>query len=194
VLGLGRLHDIPGLIVSGVHGAETWHEGRLDTRTEPDGIADLRAHLPELIEEIAPEAWLEDKRLSLVVHTRRTRDPEAALAALAEPVTSAAERAGLDVHPGKMVLEIRIPNLSKADAMGSLLATERAGALFAGDDIGDLPAFAAVRDWAGHGGRTGVTIGIGENARVRAATDVQLESAYELFAALGDLTERVVDH
>ncbi|HEY1487271.1 MAG TPA: trehalose-phosphatase [Micromonosporaceae bacterium] len=189
VLELGQLAAVPGLIVSGVHGAETWHGGTLHTRTEPDGLAELRNRLPALLAEVDPDAWLEDKRLSLVVHTRRTADPSGALAALTGPVADLAERAGLEAHPGKMVLEIRIPNLSKADAMNTLLATGRSGALFAGDDIGDLPAFAAVRAWAGRTGHPGVTIGVGENGDVRAATDVQLDSAYELFALLGKLAE-----
>ena len=71
VLRLGDLAEIPGVIVSGVHGAETWHEGQLSTRAEPAGIADLRAQLPPVLVAEDPAVWLEDKRLSLVVHTRQ---------------------------------------------------------------------------------------------------------------------------
>jgi len=177
------------VIVSGVHGAETWHEGELSTRAEPAGIADLRTQLPPVLHAEDPAVWLEDKRLSLVVHTRQTPDPVGALTRLAPGVTHLAEQAGLEVHPGKSVLEIRIRDLSKADAVNTLLAKAPSAAMFAGDDIGDLPAFEAIHSWAERTGNPGVAVAVGDLVEVRAATDVHVASAYELAQILGELAD-----
>ncbi|MDQ1718260.1 MAG: trehalose 6-phosphate phosphatase [Pseudonocardiales bacterium] len=190
VVELGGLERIPGVLVSGLHGAETWHEGQLLTRDEPAGISALRAVLPPLLDRVDPGVWLEDKRLSLVVHTRRAADPEHSLQILTQPVTALAAEHDLDVVGGKFVLEIRIPALSKADAVSSLLNEHTRAAMFCGDDLGDLPAFEAIRSWAADSGHTGVTIAVGEVPQVRMAADLQLDSPEELAELLSDLADQ----
>jgi trehalose 6-phosphate phosphatase len=184
VLALGGLDRIPGLLVSGLHGAETWQNGELSTRDEPPGLAELRTLLPPLL---PPEAWLEDKRLSLVVHTRRAERPEQLLAELNRFVPRLAAEHGLEAHPGKLVIEIRIPELSKATALDRLLAEEPSAALFAGDDLGDLPAVRTVREWGARTGRPALTIAVGEVAELAAATDRTLADPAELAALLAEL-------
>jgi trehalose 6-phosphate phosphatase len=184
VLELGGLHDIDGLIASGLHGAETWRAGRLSTLDEPAGMPALRAALPKLLPE---RVWVEDKRLSLVVHTRQAADPERMLAELAGPIGRLAAEHGLDTHPGKLVLELRIPELSKATALNQLLTEQTTAALFAGDDLGDLPALAAVRSWSQRTGRPGRTVAIGELPELRAAADLALDTPAELAELLAGL-------
>ena len=87
---------------------------------------------------------LEDKGLALVVHTRPARDPAGALERLAAPVAELAAGAGLEVHPGRLVLEVRPPGFDKRGAVLSLCQPAPSAVLFAGDDVGDLPAFDAV--------------------------------------------------
>jgi trehalose 6-phosphate phosphatase len=92
-----------------------------------------------------PGVWIEDKRLSLVVHTRRAADPAGALAALRAPVTALCEELGLECHDGKLVLEVRLPGFDKGAALRALVAeTGPRQVLYAGDDVGDLPAFAEI--------------------------------------------------
>jgi trehalose 6-phosphate phosphatase len=184
VLALGGLDRIPGLVVSGLHGAETWQDGELNTRDEPPGLAELRSLLPPLL---PPEAWLEDKRLSLVVHARRAAQPEQLLAELNRFVPRLAAEHGLAAHPGKLVIEIRIPELSKATALDRLLAEDPSAALFAGDDLGDLPAVRTVREWADRTGRPTLTIAVGEVAELAAVTDRTLADPAELAALLAEL-------
>jgi trehalose 6-phosphate phosphatase len=185
VLALGpELAGIENLLVSGLHGAETWRHGRLDTLPEPAGMAGLRAALPALL---PPDVWLEDKRLSLVVHTRQAARPEQALAELHEPVSRLAAEHGLETHPGKLVLEIRIPGPSKATALDSLLSADTPAALFAGDDLGDLPAVAAMRAWSERTGRPCCAIAVGEVAQLIEVADVPLASPAELAVALAGL-------
>jgi len=184
VLELAGLQRIPGLVVSGLQGAETWRDGELHTRDEPPGLAELRTVLPPLL---PAGVWLEDKRLSLVVHTRRAAQPEQALAELNRFLPRLAAEHGLEAHPGKQVIEIRIPELSKATALDRLLAEDPPAALFAGDDLGDLPAVRTVREWARRTGRPALTISVGAVAELAAATDRSLADPAELATVLSEL-------
>ncbi len=187
VLELGGLHDIPDLIVSGLHGAEQWHGGELRTRDEPAGLAQLRQSLPAVLRETGDGVWLEDKRLSLVVHVRQSADPRRALAELADRLPALVTAHELEIHPGKLVLEIRIPNLSKATALEQLLGHDPSAAIFGGDDLGDLPAIDAVSRWLARTGRPGLTIAVGEVAELHEVADCAVESPAELAALLAGL-------
>ncbi len=186
-LELGGLHSIERLVISGLHGAETWQDGNLHTQDEPPGLAVLRTSLPPLLRGTDDQVWLEDKRLSLVVHTRQAADPEAALAELADRLPDLVAEQGLELHPGKQVLEIRIPGPSKATALAELLTAGTSAALFAGDDLGDLPAFGAVTAWAAATGRPGLTVAVGELAELRRTADTAVADPAELAELLSRL-------
>ncbi|MEO6501330.1 MAG: trehalose-phosphatase [Jatrophihabitantaceae bacterium] len=187
VLELGGLAAIPDVVVSGLHGAETWQHGALLTRDEPAGLAALRTSLPPLLRQAGDGVWLEDKRLSLVVHARQAADPERVLTELSTWLPPLVAEQGLALHPGKLVLEIRIPDLSKATALGQLLTPSTSAALFGGDDFGDLPALAAVSAWAAATGRPALTIAVGELAELRRAADCAVGSPAELAGLLAGL-------
>jgi trehalose 6-phosphate phosphatase len=157
---LGGLADVPGIVVAGLYGIETWQDGSLVTPDTPDAIERLRKRLPELLagDGAHPDLWIEDKRLSLVVHARRAANPGAALATVRDDVTELAGELGLEVHPGRDVLELRLPGYDKAAAL-QRLAADRAGVLYVGDDLGDLPAFAEIRQMRA-AGRTAYGIGV----------------------------------
>jgi trehalose 6-phosphate phosphatase len=184
VLRLGELTRIPGLLVSGLHGAETWRDGELSTRDEPPGLAALRTLLPP---RLPAGVRLEDKRLSLVLHTRQAERPEQVLAELDRFVPALAAEHGLQAHPGKLVIEIRIPDLSKATALTALLSEDTTAALFAGDDLGDLPAVRQVRQWGERTGRPVVTVAVGGVGELIAATDLALAGPAELAELLAEL-------
>lgn len=187
VLRLGGLAAIPGLVVSGVHGAETWREGKLRSSDEAPGMDVLRAELPPRLPD---GVWLEDKRLSLVLHTRQAADPDAALDQLSSFVPGLVAAQGLETHPGKQVLEIRTPGLSKATALRELLSANTTAAFYAGDDLGDLPAIEAVRSWATRTGKPGITVAVGAVADLLAQVDVAVDSPTELARLLASLLDR----
>ena len=142
VVELADLGDVPGLVVLGQYGAQRWSTAGLTTPDPLPGVAQARAELPGLLE---PEgAQLEDKGISLVVHTRPAADPSGALTRLGPAVRELAGRAGLEVHPGRLVLELRPPGYDKGGALLSLCTPPPGAVLFAGDDLGDLPAFDTV--------------------------------------------------
>jgi len=151
VVKLGDLDAIPGVTVVGLYGAETWSGGELTTLPTPESTLQLRERLPTLLRFAATDgAWIEDKRLSLVVHARTAADPAAALAALRPAVRQIADELDIEMHEGRDVLELRLPGYDKGGALRRLVGDARA-VLFAGDDLGDLPAFAAIRDLRAQG-------------------------------------------
>lgn len=144
VVELAGLQDVPGLVVLGQYGAQRWHGGALTAAPPVAGIRQARAVLPGMLG--AEGATLEDKGLSLVVHTRQSRDPHGALARLTPSVATMAALFGLEAHPGRLVLELRPPGFDKGAALRSLCGDGTSAVLFAGDDVGDLPAFDVVEE------------------------------------------------
>ena len=148
---LGGFADHPGLgamVVLGQYGVERWDAatGVFDLPPEPPEVTAAGDELPELLESLGlAEARVEHKGRALGVHTRELDDSAGAFDQLLEPVGALAERHGLTLEPGRQVLEIRAPGIDKGDALRDLVAEVDATAVvFAGDDLGDLPAFEAV--------------------------------------------------
>ncbi|MFC4013163.1 trehalose-phosphatase [Nonomuraea purpurea] len=170
VLELGPgLADVPGLVILGHYGFERWENGRISAPPPHPGVPRVEAELQLLLDSLGlREVMVEDKGRAVAVHTRRAPDPGAALAALREPLAKLADKHDLVVEPGRFVLELRPPGMDKGQAL-SLFLTERAArsVLFAGDDLGDLAAFEAVRAC----GLPGVTVCSG-SAEVTALTEL----------------------
>jgi len=188
---LGGLGGVPGLIVLGHYGWERWQGGELTSPPPPPGVAEARARLPRVLADAgAPEGTrVEDKGSAVAVHTRGTADPEGALAGLREPLAGLAAATGLICEPGRLVIELRPPGRDKGSALTALAAERKSGAiLFAGDDLGDLAAFAAVRALreAGHPGLT-VCSASGEVTELAAEADLVVAGPDGVVALLGSL-------
>jgi trehalose 6-phosphate phosphatase len=187
VLELGRLDAVPGLIIEGSYGAERWQAGQVSTPDTPASIDSLRRELPALLTTLStdPAVWIEDKRLSLVVHARQAADPEAALRPLREPMDALVTGLGLETHPGRNVIEVRLPGFDKGAALRRLLdETGRRRVLFAGDDLGDLPAFALLAELR-TAGRTAWSVAVASDEVPEVAAAAMLTVASP--AALVDL-------
>jgi trehalose 6-phosphate phosphatase len=179
VLRLGRFDTVPGLLIEGIYGAETWAGGELASPPTPAAIEAARAQLPDVLDAVPadPAVWIEDKRLSLVVHARRAADPDAALDRVREPVAALAATVGLQTHDGRQVIELRLPGFDKGRALRH--AAERTGAhivLYVGDDLGDVPAFKEIHALRAEG-CAAFSVGVlsGEVPELAELTDVQVE-------------------
>jgi trehalose 6-phosphate phosphatase len=185
VVALAGAADVDRLLVLGHYGEECWTRATgLTAPPEHPGVPEAR----RLLHERLPDgARIEDKGLSVALHTRSAADPDAALlraTALAEEV---AAETGLAVNHGRYVVELRAPGArDKGDAIRALVA-ERSptGLLFAGDDLVDLPAYEAVRAFGG----VGVFVDNPEAAAVRAYADVVLPDTDACVAFLHALAE-----
>jgi trehalose 6-phosphate phosphatase len=184
---LGELADVPGLVVDGLYGAESWSAGELRTRPTPAAISALRIQLPKTLAagEVDPAVWIEDKRLSLVVHTRGADDPEAALAALRAPLEALAAQLSVELHPGRDVFELRLPGYDKGATLRRLVAEHRPAAVFyAGDDVGDLPAFAQIRRLRAAGLVAWSAAVLSDEAQLGDAADIALDGPDALVGLL----------
>ena len=194
VLRLSGLADLPGLHVEGVYGAQSWHDGLLHTVDAPEALGALRSRLPAVVEDEprAGDVWIEDKHLSLVVHARRAADPQAVLDVLSARVTALAGELGLETHPGREVLEIRIPGFDKGTALSRLIALHRPRAvLYIGDDVGDVPAFDLVRTLRTElAAAYAVGVGGAEIPEVAAAVDLSVEDPDAVAELLRDIAAR----
>lgn len=190
VVELGGLAAVPGLVVEGQYGAEHWADGTLTSPDEPAAMTGARTLLPAALTGADPGVWVEDKRLALVVHTRRAAAPDAELARLAPAVRAVAERTGLELHPGKMVLELRPPGFDKGGVLRRLVAAARpAAVLFAGDDLGDVPAFEVVASLRAEGtpGLAVASASAETAPEVTAAADLAVDGPDGVVALLREL-------
>jgi trehalose 6-phosphate phosphatase len=186
-----ELAAIPGVVIEGMYGAEQWSSGVLQTLPTPDGMNALRDEVPAVVDATVSDAgvWIEDKRLSLVVHTRMGTEPSALQVALAGPLAEVAANHRMELHLGKEVLEFRIPGIDKATALERLVGGTCRALVYAGDDIGDVPAFTSVRRWRDRTALPGITIGVVPDAGspIVGEADWEVHDTAELTALLRTL-------
>jgi trehalose 6-phosphate phosphatase len=148
----------PGVRYLDLYGLQEIHDGqvRVDPRLKAGRPAVVAAQ-QDLRDSAAVResgAWLEDKRYGVAVHTRRVADPGRWPGPIDQTAREVAARPGLEVVPGKMVWELHpaVPS-DKGDAVRKVIAESRArSVVVAGDDLGDLAAFAAAAQLAAEGG------------------------------------------
>lgn len=180
------------IVLSGLYGIESRVGGAVRTSPEADAWRPVVGRAAELADEAsAPGAPLqgmrvERKGLSVTLHVRTRPELAAAVEVFAAAV---AQELGLEARPAKMSVELHPPvHVDKGTALLEL--AHGAGAvLYVGDDVGDLPAYAALRDLAAHGTTTvGVAVDGPELPdAVRGAAQVVLPSQAAVVDLLGAL-------
>jgi trehalose 6-phosphate phosphatase len=133
---------------------------------------------------------VEGKALSISVHFRTAPEPLPTGLRLQPAVEAVGRRFGLRVHAGRLVWELRPPvDVDKGQALTALLAEQRpAAAIYAGDDLGDRPAWAALRRFGG----IPLAVGVASSeapAELFADCDLLLDGPTELQRFLGLLAE-----
>lgn len=170
LVGLYGLERASGVEVEEHPDAAPWR------RVVDDVAAAAMAELPEAV-------GVEHKGLSLTLHVR----PHPEMADLVDTWAAAAcERTGLEVRRARMSAELHPPVAAdKGTAVAALLAGASAACFF-GDDVGDLPAFAALDRFASDGG-TAVRFVVESPElapELRGRADVMLDGPAEVLAVL----------
>jgi len=143
------------MVILGQYGVERWDAatGEIKLPPLPAAIADLAGSLPAWLAK-RDAAWvrIEDKGRALVLHTRGLPDADGRIDGLLQSVTELAGSRGLVAEPGRQVIEIRSGTSDKGIALrGIVEETGVRNILYAGDDLGDLPAFNEVEVLRGEG-------------------------------------------
>jgi trehalose 6-phosphate phosphatase len=155
---LGGLDAVPGLVVLGHYGLQRWQGGELTTPEPADGVVTARHELEAYAARQDDGVTVEDKHHAVALHTRNARDPSGAFEAARPLLERLAEQTGLELVPGRFVLELHPPGADKGGALRAVLRETQARAvLVAGDDLGDLPALDAV-DEAREAGVVGLVV------------------------------------
>ncbi len=190
---LEQVADLPdNALLVGSHGIEL----RLDT---PEPYIDLDATefervdvLGKVLDEVAEgidQVWIEAKPAGFALHTRLATDHDSRMAHLVALKETAAELDDLTVREGKDVLEFSVRSTTKGEAIEHLREYTKATAVFfAGDDVTDEDAFAALEaDDLGLKSGDGQTL-----ANHRVAGPTQVAHALALLADLreGDVHEQ----
>ncbi|WP_098891103.1 MULTISPECIES: trehalose-phosphatase [Streptomyces] len=199
----GGFAGVPGLehlVVLGHYGAERWDAvtGTVNAPAPHPGVAAVRAELPGVLHEFDSwrGTWIEEKGQAVAVHTRRAQDPQAAFERLRGPLGELAAKHGLIVEPGRLVLELRPPGMDKGVALATFVAElDAESVIYAGDDLGDLAAFAAVEKLRTEGpdGIPGLLVcsGSAEVPELAERADLSVPGPAAVVAFLAALAERL---
>ncbi|MBO4206486.1 trehalose-phosphatase [Micromonospora echinofusca] len=135
---------LSGVDLYGLYGLEHSHSGG-GTVTEPAALpwVPTMAELAERARaELPPGTLVEYKRLSVALHYRT-------VPALADTVEAwgraQADRLGLRVQAGRMVIELKPPGDQDKGLVIDTAVRDAACAWYFGDDVSDIKAFAALR-------------------------------------------------
>ena len=178
-----ELVDVEEVVVVGTHGLED----------EPPMATEVFAEIEAAAAAVG--AWVEPKGAAAAVHFRGLEDPEAAEAASVGALAAIASAHGLEILPGKRILELTPAGRPRKGGALERIARERGlqGLLFAGDDVGDLDAFAALDRLRASGLWTCGVVARGKETptEVEAAADLVVDGPPGVAALLGSIADEL---
>ncbi|MFP5321092.1 MAG: trehalose-phosphatase [Acidimicrobiia bacterium] len=179
----------PDVDLSGLYGLETRVAGELADHPDAEGWRSVVAEVAEAgSAELPAGVLVEPKGLSLTVHYREAPDAEDEVLVWAG---RAGARSGLELRPAKRSVELHPPiAVDKGSSVVDLSEGCRT-VVYLGDDVGDLPAFAALDRLAAEGVRTcKVAISSDElHPDMAEAADLFLDGPEAVVAALRPLAD-----
>jgi trehalose 6-phosphate phosphatase len=185
---------VPGVRLLGSYGMEeiTDGNGQLSPAAARwlAAVGHARDELTGLL-AMLPGVRIETKPASVAVHWRQAPDRAVAATQVATATARVAAATGLRLEPGKLVSELRPPiDIDKGSALTALIREVRpVVTVYAGDDLGDLPALRVVREAGGYG--LAVDHGAETDPRLLAAADEVVAGTGGLAAWLADLARAV---
>ncbi len=146
---LAQLAPPPALVLVGLYGLEKGESGVVHALPEADQWRGRVAEVAAAAEmEAPPGVHVERKGLTVVLHVRRAPQHGQWIEAWA---AEQARRTGLVAHRAKMSVELMPPVRTDKGSVVARLAGGLEAVCYLGDDVGDLPAFAALARLASEG-------------------------------------------
>lgn len=175
-----------GVRLVGLYGLEaSTPDGGVVTAPGVEAWRPVVAEVADRLERTVPDGvWVEPKGSAVTVHWRRAPDAADRATALA---SAEGHRTGLAAHPGRMSYELRPPLPVDKGSVVETLTEGFGAACYLGDDLGDLPAFAALSRLADRRGLRAVTVAAVDDEsppEVLAAADVAVEGPAGALAVL----------
>lgn len=178
-----ELVDVAGVVIVGTHGLEDQQP------MAADALGEIRAAAA------AVGAWVEPKGAAAAVHFRGLDDPEAAETAIAGTLADLAAAHDLEVLPGKRILELAPAGRPRKGGAVERIARDREleAVLVAGDDVGDLDAFAALDRLGARGVWTCAVAARGPDTPVEilAAADLVVDGPEGIASLLAAIARRL---
>lgn len=177
--------------LSGLYGLQRRIDGRRHDRPDASTWGPVVDAAADAARRSGPDGMrVEHKELSLTLHYRERPDLAAAVEAWA---STEGAGTGLEVHRARMSVELHPP--IPADKGSALLefAAGLTSVCFLGDDVGDLPAFAALDTLRGEGVAT-VKVAVHsseQDPRLARAADLVVDDPPQALALLTDLSARL---
>ncbi len=162
--------DLPGVLVIGNHGFEWLRNGeRIVDPSVQAVIPDVATALSDIASQIALEPALmgtivENKEISGSIHYRQTAHHDLSRARLFDLASVEADRFGLKVTEGRMVIELRPSvEINKGVALRHIIERERLnGMVFLGDDVTDIDGFRVLTLMRDEYGFAGASIAVSD--------------------------------
>lgn len=176
----------PGVHLAGIYGLEEMVDGVVHRSAEAERWRPVvEAATRRARRGAPPGAEVEAKGLTVTLHWRRAP----AASRWAELAARQAEADGLVAQPGRMAVELRPPVGADKGTVVSRLGAGYGVVAFFGDDLGDLPAFAAL-DALAAGGVTVARVAVTDEEtapEVAAAADLVVAGPHAAAALLDAL-------
>ena len=183
-----------GVEFAGLYGMERCHrssEGEVRVEQSPDAAhwRDRMTEVASYAESGAPAGvTVENKGLAVTIHFRRAPEEAGWVTGFAGET---ARRYGLIAHHGKMSVELRPPVATDKGTVIEDLSKGYDAVFFAGDDLGDVPAFEALGRLRGEGVATLSVAVAGEETPVEvvSAADLAVDGPHGLLDLLLELAD-----
>ena len=177
-----RLPGIDAELV-GLYGLERSNAGSVDRHPDGESWIPVVAATKREAETALSGLIVESKELSLTVHFRDEPHREAEVREWAEQM---GRTSGLEVRAARKSVELHPPvNVDKGSAVRDRVTVATRAVVMIGDDVGDLPAFAALDDLASETSTLRIVVSSSElDDRLASLADITLQSPDEVVAFL----------
>lgn len=160
---LRRMLTVDGMVYVANHGMERWRDDHSEVAPVAQAYySEVRQAVEEVQGSLTDDGIaLEDKGVVVAFHYRLASDPVASERRLLEAIARSHGARRLNVHSGKMLIELKPPvEISKGTALRELVAEfGLESGIYVGDDRTDIEAMKALRDLRAKG-FSGIGVGV----------------------------------